>query len=300
MSKIDIKAQRIKSHYVGEDGIQIMIPYVKGLTIFDGLGILYHQYEGSDIYTNKYIEDNRRFNFPYSNIPVHYFKSHRYKFTMVNQLFDFDTPYIAIGNGGVVEYYVLKENDGALFVKRYVDLSDISSRTQTRKEIEDMVKEKDNEQKYIVGLDGGLATVDIPLDSEEDIHCYIKEKIENYMNYSYDPYDENLKLQLARKNIENNDFGNIMNVNLLNGFVVRINNINGMELKYLNIDYVADDCYKVVEEDIPIKKYNLEMVKCLVKKITETKEPRISLFQNPNISRKDIKEAKQKVKELKK
>ena len=45
---------------MGEEGIQIMIPYVKGLTIFNGAGIFYHQYEGSDLYTNKYIEDDRR------------------------------------------------------------------------------------------------------------------------------------------------------------------------------------------------------------------------------------------------
>ena len=123
----------------------------------------------------------------------------------------------------------------------------------------------------------------------------------NYIEHChYDVYQNDFELRLAEKNIENNDYGNIMKVNILECFVVRISNTKDIDLKYLHVDYVADDCYEVVEEYIPVRKYNLDMVKCLVKKEQNTAEPKISLSQNPNISKQDLKLAKQKVKELKK
>ena len=66
--------QRIESHYVGDECIQLAIPYRNAITILDQDGILFHDKIGSNLYINKYLEDERRSQFPYSNIPIYYSK----------------------------------------------------------------------------------------------------------------------------------------------------------------------------------------------------------------------------------
>ena len=303
MQKIDIIAQRIKSQYVGENCIQISIPYVKGLTIFDKDGIVYHQLDKSDNYTNKYLDDERKNNFPYSNIPIYYRKKPGYNVTYINQLYDFNKPYIIVGNGGIREHYAIKENDEALLVNRLINLNDGIETLKTRLEVEELFDKKNNEEIYIMGFDGAIADRNIPVSSEEKIHNIIKDKISEYIDYLHSHFVTiPAYYRFTKSSIENFNFGNdeIMDVELFNGVIVKITDFTGIELKRLNVKYLKDDCYKVMENDIPIREYNLEMVKCLAKKIYETKEPKISLFQNPNISKQDLKEANQKVKELKK
>lgn len=97
MEKSKEYVQKIKSHYVGNDCVQVMIPYQNALTIVSPDGMLYHHTPESRIYVNKYLEDERRKQFPYSNIPTHYSRILFKKFAYTNQILDFDKPYIRIG-----------------------------------------------------------------------------------------------------------------------------------------------------------------------------------------------------------
>ena len=55
MKKINEFVQKIKSHYVGNDCVQVMIPYQNALTIVSPDGMLYHHTPESRIYINKSI-----------------------------------------------------------------------------------------------------------------------------------------------------------------------------------------------------------------------------------------------------
>ena len=48
------------------------------------------------MYVNKYLEDERRKQFPYSNIPTHFSKIKFKKVIYTNQLLDFEKPYIIV------------------------------------------------------------------------------------------------------------------------------------------------------------------------------------------------------------
>ena len=67
--------KRIKSHYVSDDCVQVMIPYKKEMTLLSSDDILFHHYRygGIDcgVNINKYTLDDRRYLFPYGSIPLH-------------------------------------------------------------------------------------------------------------------------------------------------------------------------------------------------------------------------------------
>ena len=58
--------QRIPSHYVGDDCVQVMMPHYSnsGITILNSDGMIYHYKPNSNLYINKYISDERKNNFP--------------------------------------------------------------------------------------------------------------------------------------------------------------------------------------------------------------------------------------------
>ena len=90
---------RIPRHYVGDNCIQIMIPRLleSGMTLLNSDGIMYHYLPDSKLYINKYISDERKLQFPYSNIPTHVSKNNSKvsrnnskKVEYFNQLLEFD------------------------------------------------------------------------------------------------------------------------------------------------------------------------------------------------------------------
>ena len=106
--------QRVEGQYVGEDCLQIMIPYNKSLNLMSTDGIQFH-YAPKDFFINKYTEDERRLQFPYSNIPIHYTNNSQLgKITHVNQLLEFEKPYLLICDGVCREIYAIKNGEEAL------------------------------------------------------------------------------------------------------------------------------------------------------------------------------------------
>lgn len=57
MKKVAELVRKIENQYVGDDCVQIMIPYEDALTVFDQNGVLFHAQNNSRLYINKYLED---------------------------------------------------------------------------------------------------------------------------------------------------------------------------------------------------------------------------------------------------
>ena len=314
MKKINEFVQKIKSHYVGNDCVQVMIPYQNALTIVSPDGMLYHHTPESRIYINKYLEDERRKQFPYSNIPTHYSRILFKKFAYTNQILDFDKPYIRIGNGFWLESYAVKDNNQALLVSSIKQPTEYIKH-MTYDELLKFIGNSSNNNKeeiYYVSLSGGIPINNqevIP--SKEEIHKYIKESlsknVQAFKREIEDPEssvgrylrDNPWFIEYAEKSFKNIDYSAIdfnfkVNESML---IIRINNGN-ITIKGVEIVFVKEDDYKVNIYDIPVTKYSLEQLKS-VPKINITREPRIPLRLNPGVNKNDIKEAKQMVKKLK-
>lgn len=123
LNKNNIFIQKINKAYVSEDCVQVMIPYEGSMVVkcMDDRTDLYRCEEDCySSYINKYITDERRENFPYSNIPIHTETRLLKKMTVVNQIFDFDKLYAVFtkkGNVVSVTYCkVVRDGDSALFI----------------------------------------------------------------------------------------------------------------------------------------------------------------------------------------
>ncbi len=316
MKKTTEIVQKIESHYVGDDCIQIMVPYRNAITVLSQDGILFHNKNGSNLHINKYLEDERRKQFPYSNIPTHYSKVGLLKrMAYANQLFEFDKPYIRICDGLISESFVVKDNNQALLINSIMR-SDKHTKHMTYDELLKFVEKKDtDEQTYYVYLDGSMHPDDVGFyPTEETIYNHIKahfkQNVKDFREYHQEHSDvvsSYLKqnpwfLNCIEENINNLDLSLIdFNVGIGDDstlLVVRVNNGN-ITIQGIEATFVRQNNYKVDIYDIPVNRYTLEQLK-FIPKINITKEPRIPLKLNPGVTKQDIQEAKQMVKTLRK
>lgn len=136
--------QRIESHYVGKDCIQVMVPYRNEVTIFNKDELIFFRNVSSHTMINKYLEDERREKFPYSNIPTHQSKGFLGgKINFTNQIFDFETPYIRLVDGHVIESFTVRDNNQALLINKLLTGEKKTSYV-TRSELENLYKKSEN------------------------------------------------------------------------------------------------------------------------------------------------------------
>lgn len=313
MKKTNEIVQRIQSHYVGDDCIQIMFPYQDALTIVNQDGMLYHHKPGSSVYVNKYLEDERRKQFPYSNIPTHFSKVRFRKIAYTNQLLDFEKPYIKIGDGYFSESFVIKDNNQALLTTSIMKPDNHVEHMTYDELLKYVGKHGTDEQIYYVYLSGEIPSNNEQLfPTEEEIYTHIKENLlknirdfekesENYESYVGSYLRENpMFLDYVSNNMKRIDFSSMdFNVGINESMlIVRINKGN-ITIQGVKAMFVRKNDYKVDIYDIPVTKYSLEQLK-YVPKINIAREPKIPLRLNPGVTRQDIKETKQMVKALRK
>lgn len=309
--------RRIESHYVGDDCVQVMTPYKNEITIFNKDGILFSHNVDSHVAINKYLDDERRKQFPYSNIPTHYSRVGVFgKFNFVNQLLDFEVPYIRVCDNSIVESFAVKDKNEALLLNKIITGTK-KTRYVTRYELEKLYTE--SEEKFILHLEDrkydGEETLRISdfqsISSEENIRNFIKEQIADGSNYfrkhlnsseGYNLLKYPTFLNYVNQCIDNFDLTDMkFNINLSGSkAIIVITDKNDISLQYVEAKFVSKNNYRVDSIDLPVNKYTLEQLKYLSSTILKTKEPRIPLRLNPGVTMQDIQEAKEKVKSLKK
>ena len=331
MEKQNKTIQKIESHYIGHDCIQIMLPYQETLTVLNQDGILYHHNPESNIYINKYLDDERRKQFPYSNIPTHFSKFRSQKIAFTNQLLDFEKPYIINRDGLLYENFVVKDNNQALMISYkilptyhvehmlydefFIALPDnYQIKHMTYDELLKYINKQNlNEEVYYLYLSGNMPSNNKELfPNEEVIHAYIKKELSKNIrdlqekfaeeNTNFRKYLEGnpLFLNYLNSTIGNIDFSSMnFNIDIYDALIVMRVNKGKISLQIIEIKYIKDNDFKVFIYDIPVTKYNLEQLKN-IHKINTSKEPKIPLRFNPNITKQDIKEAKKMVKALRK
>ena len=317
MKKASEIVQKIESPYVGDDCIQVMISYKDKITLFNQEGVIYSHQNGLPIFCNKYVIDERRKQFPYSNIPVHYTKNGLSgKMSCTNQLLDFEKPYIQIRDGVMIESFAVLDKKEAFLIHSILS----GERRQvyvTKSELEDLLSSNTSgiEKKFIIYLDNeALNRKPITSLTEEDISLFVKSEITE-ITAEFRKYVENnryslvgsyllqhpLFLDFVSQSVQNLDLNKMeLNIKLKGGQAIIVNmNGNEMALQYIETTFIHSNKYRIDIVDIPVTKYTLEQLKYFAQ-IIKTKEPKIPLRFNPNVSRQDIQEAKQMVKVLRK
>lgn len=297
--------QRIESHYVGDDCIQIMIPHKlnSGITILNSEGMTYHYKPNSYLFVNKYTSDKRKEQFPYSEIPNHKSRVRFKKLEYVNQLLDFNRVYIEIANGVIKEDYVVKDGDEALLATKYILPNQEETKYMTREETLELLKT----------ANGGMFSSDAghwqgyTIPTEERILEWYKEQLikrrkkeqEYYQGNNTDKQvDEFIFKSIDKMTID--DVPTDMTI-FEDAFLVSIENNEIKSVKAIIVKFMGSNNYKVESYDFPITIYSLEHMKKLEQTNSrKTSEPKFPRLLNKAINKEEIKKGKQLVLERKK
>ena len=106
--------QQIDNKYVNDNYLQIMLDYQKYLLLIGNKKMMFYnntQKQPCEEYTNSYLNDKRRFEFPFSNIPEHTERIYLKKYSCVNQILELDIPYILVSDGHIVKMTAFKTNN---------------------------------------------------------------------------------------------------------------------------------------------------------------------------------------------
>lgn len=117
------KIQKISKAYVQSVCAQFMVAHQMPYLSVIGDEVIYNAPEGRKATINKYLTDSRRFTFPYATVPSHREKKGSVLFNYVNQIYEYDKPYIVLRDRKVNEQFVTKTSDDkqAIIVSRTLD-----------------------------------------------------------------------------------------------------------------------------------------------------------------------------------
>ena len=289
MQENEIMVKKLDNLYVGSDCIQLMIPSLKNITIFDSHEIIYHHNEYTDFQINKYLEDDRRFSFPYSSIPMHNRFIFPNMFKFVNQLFNYNDSYFVFGDGfgNGIQYCALKDGSDAILIKSFIKDGERREYYKDYDELESLFTSCDDEIVYNMIINGRIIN-DKVIPSKKIISDILKAELrmdEVYETGYYSIFD-NYDLE----NIVLND--SLFESPLIN---VKIKD-NKIVIKKYFIYCININKYRVVEVDVPIIKYDLNDIKKMNFNINNTSKVRISRLLNPDIPYEKIVSEKNKVK----
>lgn len=307
-------ASNIRSHYVGDNYLQVMLPYKKAITVIDEHGVLFHKKKGSYLTINKYLNDERKNKFPYSNIPEHKMITSRGVIRYTNQLLEFNKPYIIITSGLILEEYAVKNDDDAILVTKAI-VPQEEEKKFTLDELREFVYRRDSIYKKF-SFDSGIYD-GIPLIPEETkiIKGVRDFFFKNYTNINHSQLlSEWGQCSIKRSTSLNDSLCNFLKDNypledILNAYVPVIlndciivykddNGINSVKAVESAMEDIGS--YRTIIYNFPITHYTLEEAKSILQanKNRTTKEPRINSFLNKGIDKELIKLEKEQVKEL--
>lgn len=297
---------RIPSHYTGDDCVQIMIGYKKNITMFNKERIQYHYVPDSSINVNKYLNDDRRFEFPYYDIPEHVERILIGKYKFTNQLLDYEEPYISVSDNSIVERMAIFDKDEAFVVNNILPTKRHTIKVD-RVGLENLFKK--DKDTYILRMDGSASNEDYSFDiaTEYDIVSWAKKRLSRSLgNFKYFLGPSTFEYDWMTKNmndiIENIDIETIPegHLNVHDGMIIvklKEGNINIQLVS--EVIFLAPNQYKVVIMDLPLmdKKVTMDTLRML--NIKNAREPKISRILNPNIDSELIQENKRLVRRLK-
>lgn len=308
MKKFDEMVAKMHSHYVADDYIQIMLAYRDYLLLFGNNDLMYFRNfieshpsisEGS---RNVYLDDERKNNFPYSQIPEHIERVLLFrKLKFVNQILDFEKPYIRINDGFITKITAFKDGDEAIVHTKILNgkLCDEKTKTITREELETYLKtgsleqldENEYEDTSIFDMNGKLYNPRLELEQkwiDEE-----KERLSRIIDES-DRYKESTKNELQRAISTLDDISPFV---LTPKIMIKFKQNGEVKIDAFVVKYLERGKYKIALADLPVTMESLSMIKSKAELpvIKTMKEPKISLSLNPNVTKEQLQEERAKI-----
>ena len=289
-------AKKIPAHYVGEDCLQEMIGYKGSLLMLSPDEIIYQDTHAEEK-INKYLEDERRHQFPYSNIPTHYQRVPFKKFLFTNQLLNFNTPYLQFSSQGIYTQYAVKDGDnGIVVLERIMSSEQPQEKLLTKEEIDSYFDFEDDKafiyKGYVLGK--------LILPDTTTILNHYKNYASNVIRNEYVTNSEtemvidSLISNLSVSSIPSN-FTFLSSDEII---LMMRGSGNKMQLQLVDVKYMNEDCYKLITRNIPINLYTLEQIRNF--RLFSAREPKFSLKLNPDIDKQELEKAQQLVLQRKK
>ena len=297
--------QKIESHYVGENCIQVMNPHSlnDAITLLNKDGMTYHYKPNSNLFVNKYTSDERKEQFPYSDIPNHKSRVGLRKYEYVNQLLDFNRVYIEISNGIVKEYYAIKDGEEALVATKYIIPYQEESKFVNREEM----------LEYLKTANGGMFTTDgsyrqnYSILTEKELVKWYKEQLINARKRELDYNDSTgIEKKLTEYFYESIDKLTIDYVptNLIifdDAILINVEKNEIKSVKEIVIKFISADKYEIEIYNYPLTIYNLgHMKKLQLTNEKKSSEPKFPKHLNKTIDRNEIEKGKQLILQRKK
>lgn len=308
MKKFDEMVVKMHSHYVADDYIQIMLAYHNYLLLFGNNDLMYFRNfieshpsisEGS---RNVYLDDERKNNFPYSQIPEHIERVLLFrKLNFVNQILDFEKPYIRINDGFITKITAFKDGDEAIVHTKILNgkLCDEKTKTITREELETYLKtgsleqldENEYEDTSIFDMNGKLYNPRLELEQkwiDEE-----KERLSRIIDES-DRYKESTKNELQRAISTLDDISPFV---LTPTIMIKFKQNSEVKIDVFVVKYLERGKYEIALADLPVTMESLSMIKSKAELpvIKTMKEPKISLSLNPNVTKEQLQEERAKI-----
>jgi len=291
--------QRIQSHYVGDDCIQVMIPYLEdsAISVISSKGMNYHYKPHSFLYVNKYPTDTRKEQFPYSQISQHKSVVRFNTIEYVNQLLDFNKVYITITKDTIKESYVIKDGDEALLATKFLVPNKKETKYVTREELLEILNTS-NVEKF--GFDGGYYK-ERGLATEERILEYYKEilieKRELEANYNGNVISKDLT-EYIHHTLDKLTIDDVPSELLLldDTILVTIKNDDIKSVEAIAVKFMGPNRYKIESYDFPITIYHLEHMKKIEQENSRPiREPKFPRLLNKKLNRDEIRKEQQLV-----
>lgn len=281
----DVKAFKMHDRYVGENCVQLMVPYYETMTVFGSSKMLFHANGINGIDVNDYLYDERRKQFPYHDIPFHYKKKlFLGKILYVNQLFDFNKPYLLIRDGAVSQCNVFKTNDSAVvtqkLLKRENYVREFFDREDMYSFLRKLVTCDNGEQAYALDSMGRFLKFASSEERKVETNKFIDYLERHNIYYKYNGRDLEYGIVYDKSKIPNTMIPFDVPI-----FIVKING-SEIKLKVVVATFMDTDYYRAKIYDLPINKFTLEQISWLTKNASKTlKEPSISRRLNKNITK---------------
>ena len=308
MKRFDEMVVKMHSHYVADNYIQIMLAYHNYLLLFGNNDLMYFRNfieshpsisEGS---RNVYLDDERKNNFPYSQIPEHIERVLLFrKLNFVNQILDFEKPYIRINDGFITKITAFKDGDEAIVHTKILNgkLCDEKTKTITREELETYLKtgsleqldENEYEDTSIFDMNGKLYNPRLELEQkwiDEE-----KERLSRIIDES-DRYKESTKNELQRAISTLDDISPFV---MTQKIMIKFKQNGEIKIDAFVVKYLERGKYEIALADLPVTMESLSMIKSKAELpvIKTMKEPKISLSLNPNVTKEQLQEERAKI-----
>jgi len=268
-----IRVSKFDEKYVGEDCVQIMTPFLDTMTLVNNNDILFHSRSHDDIEINSYLNDERRIQFPYHEIPAHRENDvEGMSVFCANQLYDFGKNYVLIRNGVVRECVAIKNNDGTFLFEKTLKTINKSVNHMSNGKMNNLFSEllscSEGEKAYAIDINGNF----IRAVSDDERHNNMLEFIsyleEKGIKYKYDGHSLEWFGKVDKDRIPNTSIPFNKPI-----FIVKLNGEN-IDIKLFEATYIENNFVKVAVSNIPVKPISLDVISILLNEDAEIiKEP---------------------------